>query len=252
MLESKQYFRELSALFNGTKIMTSILLIEDDPNIRLAIEIALNDEGYRAVSCDNGVDGLKAALNMKPDLVLLDLLLPEMDGRELLVRLRETEPLTPIIIVTALSDNSNRITCLDNGADDYLSKPFSIDELLARIRVCLRRANALKISPDKHENIISSGDMIIDLDNKTVTIKGNQIYLKRKEYDLLVALAQSRDLIDRRTLIKEVWGNEVSSSTNTIDAHIYNLRKALDASDFDYISTEYGRGYRFEAKPKNQ
>ena len=118
--------------------MPTILIIEDDTNIRFSIETALNDEGYSVISCDNGSDGLAVANKLSPDLILLDLLLPELDGRDLLTAYRANNTVTPIIILTALSDVKNKVECLNNGANDYIDKPFSLDELLARIRVCLR------------------------------------------------------------------------------------------------------------------
>ena len=231
--------------------MASILLIEDDPNIRFTIEMALNDEGYRVISCDNGADGLNAALNIHPDLILLDLLLPELDGRDLLVQFKKNNSTTPVIVLTALSDNENRISCLDNGADDYLSKPFSIEELLARIRVCLRRVEAF--SKKDESKVLFFGDMTIDLDGEVVKIKNEPVYLKRKEYALLVLLAQNKGtLVKRKALIQRIWGEGVPSGSNTIDAHIYGLRKALEPSDYDFITTEYGRGYRFDTSKKKK
>lgn len=231
--------------------MASILLIKDDPNIRFTIEMALNDEGYRVISCDNGADGLNAALNIHPDLILLDLLLPELDGRDLLVQFKKNNSTTPVIVLTALSDNENRISCLDNGADDYLSKPFSIEELLARIRVCLRRVEAF--SKKDESKVLSFGDMTIDLDGEVVKIKNEPVYLKRKEYALLVLLAQNKGtLVKRKALIQRIWGEGVPSGSNTIDAHIYGLRKALEPSDYDFITTEYGRGYRFDTSKKKK
>lgn len=230
--------------------MASILLVEDDPTIRLSVEMALSDEGYSVMTCDDGNAGLASALALRPDLILLDLLLPGLDGREFIVEFRKKELAIPIIVLTALSGDEDKITCLDSGADDYVCKPFSIDELLARIRVCLRKSATAPVqaAPNKLE----FGDMVINLDDEVVTVKGEPVYLKRKEYALLLALAQEDGaLLKRKWLIDKVWGKSVSPTTNTIDAHIYSLRKALDkVSDYEFIATEYGRGYRFQPKLK--
>lgn len=232
--------------------MASVLLIEDDPNIRFAVEIALSDEGYSVSTCDNGDAGLASALSLHPDLILLDLLLPGLDGRDLLVRFREHDLATPVIVLTALSEDADKISCLDNGADDYVCKPFSIDELLARVRANLRKADLTRQAPVPAGQMLDFGDLSIDLAHEQALVKGKPIYLKRKEYALLVALAQNAGaVVKRQWLLDEVWKGKVSPATNTIDAHIYSLRKALDkASDYDFISTEYGRGYRFQPVPK--
>lgn len=232
--------------------MPAILLIEDDPNIRFAVEMALTDEGFSVSTCDNGEIGLASALSLHPDLILLDLLLPGLDGREVLVRFREHDPTTPVIVLTALSEDADKITCLDSGADDYVCKPFSIDELLARVRANLRKGDNRRVPPKDGDNMLRFGDLSIDLEHEQAIVKGEPIYLKRKEYALLLALARNEGTVVRRKwLIDEVWNGSVSPTTNTIDAHIYNLRKALDkASDYDFISTEYGRGYRFQPVPK--
>lgn len=233
--------------------MASILLVEDDPSIRFSVEMALSDEGYSVMTCDNGSVGLTSALALKPDLILLDLLLPGLDGREFIVEFRKQELSIPIIVLTALTGDEDKITCLDSGADDYICKPFSIDEMLARIRVCLRKKGPSIAAPVANR-VLSFGDMTIDLDEEVVSIKGEPVYLKRKEYALLVALAENEGaLVKRKWLIDKVWDKSVSSTTNTIDAHIYSLRKALNkTSDYEYIATEYGRGYRFQPKLKEQ
>lgn len=231
--------------------MPTILIIEDDTNIRFSIETALNDEGYSVISCDNGSDGLAVANKLSPDLILLDLLLPELDGRDLLTAYRANNTVTPIIILTALSDVKNKVECLDNGANDYIDKPFSLDELLARIRVCLRNEKK-ESTPNQHNETLCFGDMIIDPTNETVKIKNHTIYLKRKEYALLIALAKNEgSLVKRKQLIQSIWNDDISSGSNTIDTHIHSLRKALGKySDYEFILTEYGRGYRFQPKLK--
>lgn len=233
--------------------MASILLIEDDPNIRFSIELTLNDEGYRVMSCDNGADGLSAALGIKPDLVLLDLLLPEFDGRELLVELKRQCPNVPVVVLTALSDDKNKISCLDNGADDYVTKPFSIDELLARIRVCLRRSAAFGASTEATPKTQQFGDMEVNLASERVSIKGEPVYLKKKEFAILKTLLQRQgSLVKRSSLVKTVWGEGISSNSSTVDSHIYSLRKALASSEYEFIETKYGQGYCFNVTQKTK
>lgn len=228
--------------------MTTVLIIEDDPNIRLTMEFALADAGYSTMTCDNGSDGLAIASSSHPDLILLDLMLPVMDGKTFLRRFRRRDAFTPIIVVTALSLNEDKVACFDAGADDYISKPLSVDELLARIRANLRRSKLAPVADQRLE----FGDMAIDLATQEVTVKGLPVQLRNREYELLAALArQAGSLVRREDLVKGVLGEAASADSRAIDVHVHNLRDAIESpSDYQFVTTEYGKGYRLQAVPK--
>lgn len=225
--------------------MSTILLVEDDPTIRLTMEFALTKAGYAVSSCENGLAGLERAQEIEPDLILLDIMLPGMNGFDIATKLRETDSTTPIIMLTALDRNEDKIRGLDAGADDYITKPFSTEVLLARIRANMRRA---QVHAPQSKEIIEFGDMSIDVPNSRVKIKGEVIELRSKEYGLLLALASRPGALCRREwLAKEVWQEDFLSTSRTIDVHIRRIRKAVEEpSDYLYIHTVHGMGYRFE------
>lgn len=226
--------------------MAHILLVEDDKSIRMALEYALTHADYEVSCASNGVDGLSAARTTHPDLILLDIMLPKLSGIEVAHALRLTGVNTPIIMLTALDGDNDKIAGLDAGADDYVTKPFSTPELLARIRAHLRRHS------DKDSSSISAGPLTIDTDAARVYINGNPVKLRSKEYALLLALATRRGaLCTRQWIALNVWDEEFLSTSRTIDTHIRRLRKALDTPGWSFIQTEHGMGYRFEARQEN-
>lgn len=230
--------------------MPKILLIEDDPNIRMAAEFALSDAGYSIVSCNNGTDGFASALNVNPDLILLDLMLPGMSGHDFLKEYRAQNTFVPIIVLTAYTSEQEKVFCLDHGADDFIDKPFSVNELLARIRANLRRSKLPVQS--KVDSLEEFGDMVINLEQGKVTIKGEAVSLRNREYEILQVLAQHRgSLVTRDKLIQSVWKGKTPSTNTVIDVHMHNLRKTLESrSDYRLIMTEYGKGYRLQATLK--
>lgn len=232
--------------------MEKILLVEDDPNIRMAAEFALSDAGYSIVACDNGLDGYANALSVEPDLILLDLMLPGMSGHDFLKEFRAQNTLVPIIVLTAYTSEQEKVFCLDLGADDFIDKPFSVNELLARIRANLRRST-LPIQ-SRAGSLEEFGDMIIDFEQGKVTIKGEPVVLRNREYEILQVLARHRgSLVTRDKLIQSVWKGKVPSTNTVIDVHMHNLRKSLESrSDYRLITTEYGRGFRLQAVPKQE
>ena len=229
--------------------MATILLIEDDPSIRLATEFALTKHGYAVSSCDNGQAGYETALSIDPDLVLLDIMLPGMDGFEVARSLRKEGFSSPILMLTALSDDKDKIEGLDAGADDYVTKPFSTDVLLARIRAHLRRTELDGVT---NKAVATYGDLTLDYDNNSAAVKGTPIKLRSKELALLFALAERQGMLCRRSwLTEKVWKEDYLSTSRTIDVHIRRLRSVLDElSDYDYIHTVHGMGYRFEPVKK--
>lgn len=226
--------------------MARILVVEDDPVIRQTVDYALRRAGFATTLASDGLAALEIALVQHPDLVLLDLMLPGMDGYTVAERLREHDREVAIIMVTALGADADKVRGLDAGADDYITKPFSIAELLARVRANLRRVKerAVLESPER----IEIGDLVIEPAQCRLSVAGQPAKLRLKELQLLVALASSPGvLMTRQQLAREVWGYDFLPSSRTIDVHIRRVRQALaERSAYDYIHTVHGVGYRFE------
>jgi len=226
--------------------MSQILVVEDDPVIRQTVDYALRRAGFSTTLASDGRAALEIATQHPPDLVLLDLMLPGMDGHTVAERLREVDSEVAIIMVTALGSDADKVRGLDAGADDYITKPFSTDELLARIRANLRRSRQREVlrNPDD----ITVGDLFIEPSQLRLTVAGSPVKLRLKEFQLLVALAsQPGVLMTRQQLTSEVWGYDFLPSSRTIDVHIRRVRQALAAySAIPYITTVHGVGYRFE------
>ena len=230
--------------------MADILVVEDDPIIRRTVDYALRRAGFSTRTSGDGVEALLMAQNEPPDLILLDLMLPGIDGFEFAERIRRTDPEVAIVMVTALSQASDTVRGLDAGADDYITKPFSTEELLARVRANLRRVRQRAVL--EAEDTIEIGDLVIEPSQLRVQVAGAAVHLRLKEFQLLLALAREPGrLMTRQKLAQEVWGYDHLASSRTIDVHIRRLRQAVeDTSAFDYIQTVHGAGYRFEAHPK--
>lgn len=231
--------------------MSRILVVEDDPIIRQTVEYALRRAGLEVRSAADGLDALEVASSFDPDLVLLDIMLPGIDGYEVAERLRGAHSETAIIMVTALDSAADKVRGLDTGADDYITKPFSIEELLARVRANLRRVREREaLSSDEP---LATGDLVIEPAAFRATVAGRAAKLRLKEFQLLMALANREGrLCTRQLLAEEVWGYEHLASSRTIDVHVRRLRQAIEeSSGYIYIHTVHGMGYRFEPIPKD-
>lgn len=216
-----------------------VLLVEDEKNIARFIELELRHEDFDVVHHISGREGLKAAKNQNFDVVLLDVMLPELNGIEVCRRIRLFSQL-PIILITARDAIVDRVAGLDAGADDYIVKPFAIEELLARIRSALRRTNRLNGVTTRLE----FKDITIDTDAHLVEINNKAIELTKTEYDLLVFLIQHKNHVVTRNLILEnVWGYLVDIETNVVDVYIRHLRSKLPRESANYIETVRGVGY---------
>ena len=225
--------------------MPTILIVEDDDTVREALSAGLESEGYEVILSDNGLDGLKQAKEEGPDLILLDLMLPEMDGLSVCRVLRRDSDV-PIIMLTARGTEMDKIVGLETGADDYVVKPFSLGELLARIRSLLRRTRN-----DKQENQmqLTSGDISLDLTSRRVSKDDAEVHLTQKEFNLLAELIRNKGaVLSRDLLLEKVWGYSYVGNTHTVDVHIRWLREKieLDPSKPVRIVTVRGVGYRFE------
>ena len=225
-----------------------ILIIEDDPDISESLKYNLEREGLTAVTALTGEAGLTAALNERdpPSLIILDLMLPGMSGSELCRRLRR-EPATrrtPIIMLTAKASESERVAGLDLGADDYITKPFSVRELLARVRAVLRRTD------DTKGKTYEDDHLVIDFDDIRVLCDGGRVKLTNKEFNLLSVLAKSADrVVTRQQLLDNVWGYSYYGVARTLDVHIRRLRQKLGECGH-CIETVVGVGYRFVGCPR--
>ncbi|GAC1485684.1 MAG: response regulator transcription factor [Candidatus Limnocylindrales bacterium] len=228
--------------------MSRILVIDDEPNIRHTVSYALKQESYEVVSAGDGEEGLTLFASTAPDLVILDVMLPKLDGFEVCRRIRKTSRV-PVLMLTARTTELDKVVGLEIGADDYLVKPFSMRELIARVRAMLRRSAPLAdvTSPASIEH----DGLRIDPTKHRVTRDGQEITLRPKEFDLLVALAASPgQVFSREQLLSSVWGVDHAGDSRTVDTHIKNLREQLgdDADTPRWIETLRGVGYRFKER----
>jgi len=232
--------------------MARILVVEDDPIIRQTVEYALRRAGFDTQSVGDGREALDIARATRPDLIVLDLMLPGMDGYLFAEELRRTDRDVAIVMVTALDQERDKVRGLDAGADDYITKPFSMEELLARVRANLRRVREREVLAQAVP--IDIGDLYIEPSELRVSVKGQQVKLRLKEFQLLVSLASNPGALKtRQALAQEVWGYDFLPSSRTIDVHIRRLRQAVEEpSDFIYIHTVHGMGYRFEPHPNDE
>jgi len=221
--------------------MTSVVVVEDDAQIRTALVRSLIDRGYGAQGSASGLDGLSVIVDSHPDVVLLDLGLPDIDGEDLLRMIRAVSAV-PVVVITARDEDDQIVRTLDAGADDYVVKPFSANQIAARLRAVLRRAQ-----PERADEVIVVGDLRIDPATRQVTIDGHNLELSRKEFDLLQALAARRGrVVTKRQLLAEVWAQPFGGPGNTVDVHLSWLRRKLGetASEPRYLRTVHGVGVR--------
>jgi two-component system KDP operon response regulator KdpE len=228
------------------RVQPHVLVIDDEPQILRALKTILRERDFRVTTAASGEEGLALAAAEVPDLVVLDLSMPKMDGIEVCARLREWTQL-PIVVLSVRGGERDKVAALDAGADDYLTKPFGIEELLARIRVGLRHAALAKGSPSV---LISSGPIVIDLSTRQVTRDGAAVRLTPTEYRLLACLAGNAGrILTHETLLARVWGDEYRGHTEYLRVYVRQLRKKLepDPDNPQLLLTEPGIGYRFVA-----
>ena len=224
--------------------MSRILIIEDEDNLSNFVSLELQHEGYETKVCENGREGLDTALNEDWDAILLDLMLPELNGLEVCRRLRQSKS-TPIIMMTARDSVIDRVSGLDHGADDYVVKPFAIEELLARLRAVLRRVDFENDNGTTKQTTVTYRDLTIEKENRVVRRGDEIIELTKREYELLLTLMEHINVVlARDVLLKKVWGYESQIETNVVDVYIRYLRNKIDRPGEDsYIQTVRGTGY---------
>ena len=220
-----------------------ILVVEDEPDLLHALELNLKAEGYVVLSASTGPAAIRHALDDRPDLVLLDVMLPGLSGFDVCRELRRKGFDAPIIMLTAKSEEIDRVVGLEIGADDYVTKPFGLRELLARIRVRLRRH-----APSPAAEVLCFGSVTVDFDRHEASRGGARVELTGKEFEVLKLLARhAGQIVTRDRLLNEVWGYEASPTTRTVDNHILRLRQKLedDPANPRHILSIYGEGYKF-------
>lgn len=228
--------------------MTRILVVEDNRDLAFGLRTALEVEGYEVKVAEDGMTGLKEAREYDPELILLDLMLPGMDGYRVLRALREAGSDVPVLILTARGEETDKVLGFDTGADDYVTKPFGVLELMARVRALLRRAGVAD-GAEAGQMVERFGDVEVNIAARTVHRDGVPVALAPKEFDLLVALLRRDGAVaSRHELLKEVWGYQSMVPTRTVDMHISELRRKLesDSSSPRYIRTVRKAGYRLE------
>ena len=220
----------------------TILIVEDDGNIRELLQLYLAQEGYRIETAQDGADGLRACKRAHPDLVLLDLMMPVMDGTQMIRELR-TFSNTPVIVLTAKGEVFDKVALLELGADDYITKPFEMREVIARVRAVLRR-----FDQDVGEPKLVFDNLIIDKQSYNITVKGSKMEIPPKEIELLYFLASSPNRVfTRAQLLDDVWGFDYFGDTRTVDVHVKRLREKLQGVSEQWeIKTVWGVGYKFE------
>ena len=224
-----------------------ILVVDDEPQLTRVLRTGLTSRGYDVRAAADGLAGFETFTDWHPDLVITDLAMPVMGGLELCRRLRAISPV-PIIVLSAKGEERTKVEALDLGADDFVTKPFGIDELLARVRASLRRAAAAPAASEAEATILTSGDFRINLETRSVTVDGREVHLTPKEFDLLVYFVKhSGKVLTHRTLLAAVWGGNYVEQNEYLRVFVGNLRKKLepDPSNPRYILTEPWIGYRF-------
>lgn len=230
-----------------------ILIVEDDAAILLGLEGALSDEGYEVHSATTGPDGLQKAVQEKPDLIILDVMLPGMSGYEICKRLRDQQIAAPVIMLTARVEENDKVLGLELGADDYVTKPFSLRELLARVRANLRRRalpqNGEKAAGENADQKFVFGETVVDLKRREVYKRGQRQDVTNREFKLLeYFIHHPGEVLTRDRLLDEIWGYNVYPTTRTVDNHILRLRKHVEPNPESpiYIKTVRGAGYLFD------
>lgn len=224
------------------------LIIEDDPQLAELIQIQLNDINFKSSICHDGIEGLQQAKNSVYKIILLDLMLPGIDGLEICKSLRKEGVNTPIIMLTSKSEEIDKVIGLESGADDYITKPFSVRELQARVKAILRRSGSEDKNLQSKKDLLSFTNLTIDTDKRTVFKDNTRIDLTQKEFELLTIIASSPGKsFSRQDLLNLVWGYEFEGLEHTVNSHINRIRAKIenDMAKPNYVLTTWGYGYRF-------
>ena len=230
----------------------TVVIIEDEKNICTFIETALENHDYKTVAAHTGKEGLSYIASLCPDVVLLDLGLPDIDGMDIIRQVREFSAV-PILVISARTSESEKVAALDAGADDYITKPFGTSELLARIRTALRHSQMSACSPKSSESVYRCGDLTINFDKRLVTIADREVHLTQIEYKLVSLLALNAGrVLTYDFIINHIWGPYADSNNQILRVNMAHIRRKMEENPADpkYISTEIGVGYRMR-EPEN-
>lgn len=221
----------------------SILVVDDESGLRKLLNLLFSNAGYRVIEASSGAECLSLLRSSNPDLIVLDIMMPEMDGREVCQRIRSEENLIPILMLTARTQSRDIVAGLDCGADDYMPKPFDMDELLARVRALLRRGQSTM-----RMRVVGDGEIVIDVQTRRVTVKGIPIDLTPTEYSLLAILAENAgNVVPHDTLLKSVWGPNSQHDQDYLKVYMWHLRRKIEPAagrNPRLLLTEWGVGYR--------
>lgn len=234
--------------------MKKVLVVDDEPSIVTLLRFNLEKDGYQVTSAEDGQQGLELALHQAFDFIILDVMLPGIDGMEITKKLRLEKVETPILLLTAKDETIDRILGLEIGADDYLTKPFSPREVLARMKAIFRRIEPRGNStstpdPDEKPEFLTVGEITADLTNFQVSVRGEEIFLTPKEFELLVYFMKRKDrVIDRETLLDRIWNFDFAGQSRIVDVHVSHLREKIekDPKNPEYLTTVRGFGYKFQ------
>lgn len=221
----------------------SIMVVDDEPGLRKLLNLLFSNAGYRVIEASSGAETLALLKSTTPDLIVLDIMMPEMDGREVCQRIRSDENTIPILMLTARTQSRDIVAGLDCGADDYMPKPFDMDELLARVRALLRRGQS-----SVRMRVVGEGDIVIDIHTRRVTVKGNPVELTPTEYSLLAVLAENAgNVVPHEVLLKSVWGANSQHDQDYLKVYMWHLRRKIEPNagrNPRLLLTEWGVGYR--------
>lgn len=226
----------------------TILVVDDEKEIRDLVEIFLQNEGYKIVKATNGIEALDIIRNLRIDLIILDIMMPEMDGIETCINIRKNNNM-PIIMLSAKNEDMDKIIGLTTGADDYLAKPFNPLELLARVKSQLRRYNKLNIAEEKKDGVIEIDNLIIDVNTHEVKVDDKEINLTVIEFEILLLLARNKGMVfNAEKIYEKVWKDEFFDSNNTVMVHIRKIREKIEQNPKKpkFIKTVWGVGYKIE------
>lgn len=233
----------------------SILVVEDNKDLLNLLKINLSDQGYKIITAQDGVTALDMYHNYQPDLVILDIMIPKIDGLEVCKSIRKENRTVPILMLTAKTEELDKVLGLEIGADDYMTKPFGIRELLARVKAIFRRVDVNKNGEENQSKVLTLDDLILDTSKRKVTFDGESIELTSKEYDLLLLFfSNPGKAYSREELLNTVWGYSYEGYSHTVNSHINRLRSKIEnnPSEPHYIKTVWGVGYRFADLEESQ
>jgi len=239
-------------IFGGYQMGKKILIVDDEPSIVTLIQFNLEKAGYETITATDGRQAVELAQNETPDLMILDIMLPELDGMEVLKELRKNQVDIPVILLTAKDEEFDKVLGLELGADDYMTKPFSTRELAARVKAVLRRFEPIKQTKGQTEQneVYEIGDLVVNVDSFEASLKGEYIELTPKEFELLVYLVKHQSkVLTRDQLLNAVWNYDFAGDSRIVDVHVSHLREKIeeDTRQPKYIKTIRGIGYKFEA-----